>query len=256
MPEKTVLIQKEDNICTLTMNRPKFMNALNMEMIQELLEGFDRVQWDNDIKVVILEGAGENFSSGADMSTLHDTIEAPEWLEGIKRFGRLIKTMRELPQPIINKLRGVAVGGGSNLALAGDFVLASHNARFCEVFVNLGVILDGGGTYFLPRLVGPAKARELALLGNMIDGKTAASIGLIYKSVPEQDLDGEVDSLARILSQKSRQAMALIKEGLEGSLDMSIKEVLEWEASHQAVMLQSSEHKEIVKAFLKSRGKL
>jgi len=237
MAEKIVLIQKRERICTLTMNRPNRMNALNMEIIQGLQEAFDQIRTNSEIRVVVLEGAGGNFSSGADMSTLNEDIGAPEWLEGLKRFGSLIKTMRELPQPIINKLRGVAVGGGANLALAGDFVVASHNARFCEVFVNLGVILDGGGTYFLPRLVGPAKARELALLGDMIDGKTAASIGLIYKSVPEEDLDGEVDSLARTLSQKSLQAMALIKEGLEGSLDMSIEEVLEWEASHQAVML-------------------
>ncbi|MCP4667731.1 MAG: 2-(1,2-epoxy-1,2-dihydrophenyl)acetyl-CoA isomerase, partial [Deltaproteobacteria bacterium] len=153
------------------------------------------------------------------------------------------------------KVRGVAYGLGANIALAGDFVVASLDARFCEVFVNIGVILDGGGTYFLPRLVGLARAKELALLGEEISGKSAADMGLIYKSVPEEDLDRETEALAKKLAQKSPSAMALIKEGLEGSFDMSLKEALEWEAAHQAIMLQTREHKEAVESFLGSRGK-
>jgi 2-(1,2-epoxy-1,2-dihydrophenyl)acetyl-CoA isomerase len=163
--------------------------------------------------------------------------------------------MREMRQPVISKVRGVAVGGGINLALAGDFVLASHDARLCEIFVHIGAILDGGGTYFLPRLVGMAKAKELALLGDFIDGKTAADMGLIYKSVPDGDLDRETETLAKRLTKRPLSALALIKEGLEGSFDMSLNKVLEWEAAHQSVLLQSKEHKEAVKAFLKSRGK-
>jgi 2-(1,2-epoxy-1,2-dihydrophenyl)acetyl-CoA isomerase len=173
-------------------------------------------------------------------------------MKGVSRF---IRTLRELPQPIICKLRGVAYGVGSNTALAGDFVVAAHDARLCEVFVNIGVIMDGGGTYFLPRLVGLAKAREIALLGGEVDGKTGASIGLFYKSVPDEDLDREVDELAQKLAQKSPKALALIKEGLEGSLDMTLDAVLEWEASHQAIMLQTEEHKEAVRQFLGSKGK-
>ena len=160
-----------------------------------------------------------------------------------------------MPQPIIAKVRGVAVGAGANLALASDFVLASEGARFCEVFVNIGVILDAGGTYFLPRLVGLARARELALLGEMVEAKRAAEIGLIYRSLPDQDLDRETENLAQKLSQKSSLAMALIKEGLEKSLDMTLDEVLEWEAAHQSIMLQTEEHQEAVRRFLKARGK-
>lgn len=255
MSERTVLIQKKDRICTLVLNRPKVMNALNQEMIRELQEALDSVASDEAIRVVIVQGAGGNFSSGADISLFTANLTAPAWLRGMKEFGRLIRTMRELPKPIVTKVRGVAIGGGANLALAGDFVVASDDMRFCEVFVNIGVILDGGGTYFLPRLVGQAKARELALLGEVIDGKTAASIGLIYKSVPETDLDREVEALANTLSKKPLAALALIKEGLEGSLDMSLKEVLEWEAAHQSILLQTTEHKEAVRRFLEARGK-
>jgi 2-(1,2-epoxy-1,2-dihydrophenyl)acetyl-CoA isomerase len=173
----------------------------------------------------------------------------------MKRVGRIVGTIREMPQPVIIELKGVAVGGGANLALAGDFVVAADNARFCEIFINIGVILDFGGTYFLPRLVGLARARQLAMLGDEIDGKTAASIGLIYKSVPEDQLEREVDALADKLIQKSPLALALIKEGLEKSFDMSLKEALDWEAAHQSITLQTPQHREIVKLFLKAKGK-
>jgi enoyl-CoA hydratase/carnithine racemase len=255
MPEEIVLVKRKDEMCTVVMNRPHVMNALNMEALQELQKTFDEIASDESVRVVILEGAGENFSSGADMALFVENLTAPQWLGGMKLFGRLIRTMREMGQPVISKVRGVAVGGGVNLALAGDFVLASHDARLCEIFVHIGAILDGGGTYFLPRLVGLAKAKELALLGDFVDGKTAAHMGLIYKSVPDGDLDREAESLAKRLTERPSSAMALIKEGLEGSFDMSLNEVLEWEAAHQSIMLQGAEHKGAVEAFLKSRGK-
>jgi 2-(1,2-epoxy-1,2-dihydrophenyl)acetyl-CoA isomerase len=158
-----------------------------------------------------------------------------------------------MPQPVVTQLKGVAVGGGANLALTGDFVIAAENARFCEIFVNIGLIMDYGGTYLLPRLVGLAKARELAMLGNEIDGKTAAAMGLVYKSVPEVDIETEVASLTTTLAQKSPFALRLIKEGLEKSLDMSLKETLDWEAAHQSIALQTPQHKEIVQFFLDSK---
>jgi 2-(1,2-epoxy-1,2-dihydrophenyl)acetyl-CoA isomerase len=225
-------------------------------MLKELKETYEQIRSDEGIRVVVLEGVGAHFSAGADMLLLHEEHDSPERLMVMKEVSRVLRAMRELPQPIICKVRGVAYGIGINLALAGDFVIASHNARMCEVFVNIGAIMDGGGTYFLPRLVGLAKARELAMLGEEIDGKTAASIGLIYKSVADEGLDSNINELADKLSRKPKFAMALIKEGLEGSLDMSLKEVLEWEASHQSIALQTSEHKVAVREFLRSHGLL
>jgi 2-(1,2-epoxy-1,2-dihydrophenyl)acetyl-CoA isomerase len=149
----------------------------------------------------------------------------------------------------------VAVGGGANLALAADFVIAAENARFCEIFINIGAVMDYGGHYFLPRLVGLVKARELAMLGEEIDGQTAASIGLIYKSVPEDALEAQVAALAATLAQKPPLALRLIKEGLEKSFDMSIDEILDLEAAHQAIALQTPEHKEIVEMFMAMKNK-
>ena len=254
MAAKKVLIHRKEGICKLVLNRPEVLNAWNAELVDELMRAFDRAAGDEKIKVVIMEGAGGNFCSGADMALLDTGGAPPARLKMMRELRRFIRTMRQMPQPIIAKVRGVAVGAGANLALASDFVLAADDARFCEVFVNIGLILDAGGTYFLPRLVGLARARELALLGEMLDAKRAAEIGLIYRSVPNKDLDRETENLARKLSQKSLLAMAMIKEGLEMSLDMDLDEVLEWEAAHQSIMLQTEEHKEAVRRF-KARQK-
>jgi len=255
VPEQIILTEQRGQICTLTMNRPLKLNAFNFEMGQELPKVFEKIAADENIRVVVLQGAGGHFSSGADMALLSQDISAPEHLQGMKSLSRLIRTMRELPQPIICKVRGVAYGVGANLVLAGDLALAADNARICEVFVNIGVIMDGGGQYFLPRRVGLAKALELALLGEEISGREAAAMGLIHRSVPDEELDRAVETLAEKLAKKSRTALALIKEGLEGSFDRSLSEVLEWEAAHQSIMLQTREHKAAVQRFLASRKK-
>jgi 2-(1,2-epoxy-1,2-dihydrophenyl)acetyl-CoA isomerase len=231
------------------------MNAVTRDMVTELRKAFQEIGEDEHIRVVILEGAGGNFCSGADMDWLGEGKSAPEYMTIMRSISHLIRCIREIPQPVLCKVRGVAVGGGVNLALACDFVLASHNARFQEVFVHVGAGLDAGGTFFLPRLVGLAKAKELAMLGEAIDGKTAASIGLIYKSVKNEVLDGEVAALAKTLEAKSPRALASIKQGLDVSLDMSLSEVLEREAVHQSILFQTTEHKQAVKRFLKSRRK-
>jgi len=232
---KTVLVDRKDNICTLTLNRPEIMNAMNIDMIMELKTAVENVSTDENVRVLVLKGAGGNFSSGADMALLNEDISIPGWHDMLRGVGELVRTLREMPHPVITALTGVAVGGGANLALSGDFVIAADDARFCEIFIHIGAIMDYGGTYFLPRLVGLAKARELAMLGSEVDGKTAASIGLIYKSTPADQLDQEVDLLAGNLAQKPRKTLALIKEGLEKSFDMTLKQTLDWEAAHQAI---------------------
>ena len=253
MSTKPVFIEKKEQIATLVLNRPEVMNAMSKSMIRDLHDAVNEIAADDGIHVVILRGAGDHFSSGADISLFSESIAPDDWLVAMKGVGRIVKTLREMPQPVVTLLKGVAVGGGANLALAGDFVIAAENARFCEIFVNIGLIMDYGGTYFLPRLVGLAKARELAMLGDEIDGKTAAAIGLIYKSVPEDKIETEAAKLAANLAQKHPLALRLIKEGLEKSFDRSLKETLDWEAAHQSIALQTPQHKEIVQFFLDSK---
>ena len=253
MPSKPVIVEKKDKVVTLTLNRPDVMNAMSKDMIEGLWEAVKELAADENTRVVILKGAGDHFCSGADINLFAGSVPSDEWVVAMKGVGRIVKTLREIPQPVIAMLKGVAVGGGANLALAADFVVAAENTRFCEIFINIGAILDYGGHYFLPRLVGLAKARELAMLGDEIDGNTAASIGLIYKAVPEDQLETQVETLANTLAHKPPLALRLIKEGLENSFDMSLKQVLDWEAAHQSIALQTAEHKEIVKFFLESK---
>jgi len=253
MSNQVVLVEKKDRVSTLTLNRPEKKNALNLEMIGALQAEVDRISGSEEVRVLIIQGAGDAFCSGVDKSFLLEDRSASFWLDLMRRVGRLIRSLREMPQPIITKLRGVAYGAGANLALAGDFVLAADNARFRENFIHLGLVLGAGGTYFLPRLVGMAKARELAMLGEEIDGRTAAAIGLAYKSVSDEVLDLEVTDLAAGLIAKPFTALALIKTGLEKSLDESLDQILDWEAAHQAVMLQTPTHKEAVQRFLGRR---
>lgn len=256
MTGKLVLTRKKGPLAAITINRQDVMNAVNIETLNLLSGTFERLATDGDVRVITLEGAGKHFCVGADMALLNKNFDSVQWYDLLKNVvGKLILTMRTMPQPVICKVKGNAYGFGVGLALAGDFVVASDNARFCEVFVNLGVTLDGGSSYFLPRLIGMVKARELALLGGAVDGKAAASMGLIYRSVPEKSLDKEVASLAQILAAKSSQSLSSIKDALEGSFDMSLEDALEWEASHQAVFLQSAEHKATVRRFLKTHKK-
>jgi enoyl-CoA hydratase/carnithine racemase len=255
MSAKPVILSKKDGICTVLLNRPEVMNAMNSALIQELYAAFDQIINDEETKLVILKGAGDNFCSGADINLFDEGLPSHEWLRGMKFVGRIVQLIREIPQPVIAELKGVAVGGGANLALAADFIVAADNARFCEIFINIGLTLDYGGTYFLPRLVGLPKARELAMLGNEIDGKTAASIGLIYKSVALEKLEEEVAGLANSLLSKPPAGLAIIKKGLESSFNLSLKEVLDWESAHQSVMLQTPEHKAIVEMFMAEKKK-
>ena len=253
MSSEPVLVERKKTMATLTLNRPKVMNAMSRDLIMGLWDAVSELAVDESVHVVVLKGAGDHFCSGADINLFSESIPADEWVVAMKGVGRIVKTLREMPQPVITMLKGVAVGGGANLALASDFVVAADNARFCEIFVNIGLILDYGGHYFLPRLVGLARARELAMLGNEIDGQTAADIGLVYKSVAEDQLENEVETLAATLAQKSPLALRLIKEGLERSFDMSLPQVLDWEAAHQSIALQTRAHKEIVEFFLAAK---
>ncbi|MFH2130399.1 MAG: enoyl-CoA hydratase-related protein [bacterium] len=247
---ETILITKRDKICTITFNQPQAMNPMTFDYISLLDETLRTIGEDDSVRVVVLTGAGNNFSSCGSMSLLNEKHKPDAFLQNMKRVTNLVITMRGLPQPIISKVRGVAYGVGVNIALNGDFVLASHDARFCQVFINLGAVLDGGGTFLLPRLVGMVKARELAMLGDIVKGREAESIGLIYKSTADEDLDLAVESLAIELAKKPCLAMSLIKAGLNKSFDMSLNEAMNWEAVHQTVALQSPEHKKRVKAFL------
>ncbi|MBW6485508.1 MAG: enoyl-CoA hydratase/isomerase family protein [Syntrophobacterales bacterium] len=256
MSENQVLISRENGLATITINRPAVMNALTAETMSTLLAAFAEVGADPDIRVVLLQGAGGNFTTGADMSLLGASADPAQSFQFMKNTaGGLILAIKRIPQPVICKVRGNVYGYGCGLALAGDFVVAADEARFCEAFVNLGISLDGGASYFLPHLVGMAKAKELALLGDVISGKEAAALGLIYKSVPDSELDTETKLLIDRLASKSAKAMSSIKETLEKGCDTDLASALALEAYHQSTLLAGEELQAAISLFLESRKK-
>jgi 2-(1,2-epoxy-1,2-dihydrophenyl)acetyl-CoA isomerase len=254
MPEYIKDIE-EGRIGRVILDRPEIKNGWDVPLVKELAAKLMDLAVKPDIRVVVLEGSGKDFSSGADMNLFKDDLPAPVWLEGMTEVGRMIRTVRDIPQPVIAKVRGIAFGGGAGLALASDFVIAAHDARISVNFVNIGIVPDAGTTYFIPRLVGLVKAREIVLLGPVISGEKAADMGLIYKSVPLEDLDSEVTLLANNLAAKSLASTSLIKSALDWSFEKTLKEAVEWEASHQAVMTQREEIKEIGRQFFAMREK-
>jgi 2-(1,2-epoxy-1,2-dihydrophenyl)acetyl-CoA isomerase len=209
--------------------------------------------------VVVLTGTGRGFSSGGDQKRDRDTAGPQRFFDGdlgggvIERLHRCVLRLQRLARPIIGSINGVAVGAGCNIALATDLRLASDTARFGEVFTRVGLVPDGGGTYFLPRLVGTAKAMELMLLADIIDAQEALRIGLVHWVVAAEQLQSETQKLAERLAQGPTLAYGLVKTGLYQSLTMSLEDVLNMEARNQAIAARSPDRAEGVAAFREKR---
>lgn len=255
MPVEQVLFDRKNGLATITINRQQVINALTAETMAMMLTAFKEAQDDQDVRVILLQGAGGNFSAGADMTLLGASADPVESYRFMKETaGGLILAVTKSPRPVVCKVRGNAYGYAIGLALACDFVIASEEAKFCEAFVNLGIALDGGSSWFLPRLTGMAKARELALLGDAISGRQAETIGLIYKAVPDCDLDGQTEQLTNRLLSKSAGAMHSIRKALEENQGVGLEAALDLEASLQSKLLAGEELQAAVKLFLESRG--
>src|SRR5499427_6647846 len=205
MADSPVLYHRQDSIVTLTLNRPETLNAMNEAMMGELERVLIELEADTTARAVVLTGAGRAFSSGGDQKRSGESPPSffPSDLGGalIERLNRCILRMQRLPKPIVGSINGVAAGAGLNIALATDLRIASDTARFGEVFARVGLVPDGGGTYFLPRLVGTAKAMEMILLADIIDAQEALRIGLVNRVVPGEQLEQETTKLAERLAQ-------------------------------------------------------
>jgi 2-(1,2-epoxy-1,2-dihydrophenyl)acetyl-CoA isomerase len=258
MANESVLYNRHDNIATLTLNRPESLNAMNEAMMGEIERILIELETDSAVRVVVLTGAGRAFSSGGDQKR-DGTPVPPSFFEGdpggplIERLNRSILRMQRLHKPIIGSINGVAAGAGLNIALATDLRIASDTARFGEVFARVGLVPDGGGTYFLPRLVGTAKAMEMILLADILDAQEALRIGLVNRVVPAEQLAQETQKLAERLAQGPTVAYGLAKTGLYQGLGMSLEDVLNMEARNQAIAARTPDRAEGVAAFREKR---
>ncbi len=247
----TVVERDERGVVTVTLNRPDKKNAIDLEGWNELLAAFREVGDRDDDRVLILTGAGGEFCSGADLSE-EEGVERHQ-LRRMHFFGSVGLALHHLPKPSIARIDGIAAGAGLNLALGCDLIVASDRARFSEIFVRRGLSLDLGGSWLLPRLVGLHRAKELALLGEVIPAAEAERIGLVNRVVATSQLDATVEDWASRLAAGPPLALDMTKRMLNQSLTQSLEEALAVEAMAQSVNVASADTREAIRAFLEKR---
>ena len=248
----TLILERAGNgVATLTLNRPAKKNAINARMWDELLEVFAEIGESTSDRVLVITGAGDAFCSGADLA---GEAEADRHqLQRMHHFNRVGLALHAIPKPVLAKINGVAVGAGLNLALGCDLVVASDRARFSEIFARRGLSLDLGGSWLLPRLVGLHKAKELALLADILDAKEAERIGLVNRVVAHDELDAFVDDWAARLAAGPPLALAMSKRMLTNAFSVTLSEALDAEAMAQSVNVASKDTREAIAAFLEKR---
>jgi 2-(1,2-epoxy-1,2-dihydrophenyl)acetyl-CoA isomerase len=252
----SVLVSVEAGVQTLTLNRPEKLNAFNPEMHQELRRALEQALDERSIGCVLLTGAGRGFCSGQDLSERSVAPGAAPIDLSVSLgsyYNPLVRRMRELPKPIVCAVNGVAAGAGANLALACDIVLAARSASFVQSFARLGLIPDSGGTYFLPRLIGTARAMGLALLTEPLGAEKAEAWGLIWKALDDERLMPEATALARKLAAGPTKGFALLKRAIYASAGNSLDAQLDLERDLQREAGYSEEYRKAVADFMEKR---
>lgn len=243
----------DSGVATITLNRPEVYNALNDEITYELQDAFKKVAKDDDVRVVVLTGAGKAFCAGQDLKAATGE-EKRSFSESLnKRYNPLIKLMRGLKKPVIGRINGVAAGAGCSLALACDIIVMADEAYLVEVFINIGLVLDSGSSYFLPRLVGSTKAFELSTLGSKISGQDAIKYGIANRSVPLDNLNMAVSEFTDYYATAPTKSIGLIKRMLNKSGSASLDDMLQYEAYCQDIAGSSTDYREGVDAFMEKR---
>jgi len=249
----TIRLDVSDAIATITLDRPDALNALTVDMKGELLAALRTIARDRSVRSVVLTGAGRAFCAGQDLKERLQPDAAPLAVELRERYNPIIRAMRGLDQPIVGAINGVAAGAGASLAFACDIRLAAESASFVLAFGRIGLVPDSGATWFLPRLVGPAKAAELALLGTTLSATEAERIGLVARVVAGDALAAEARAAAAILAGLAPQALALTKQALQRSWSVDLDDALDDEAYRQGIAGATQDHAEGLAAFIEKR---
>jgi 2-(1,2-epoxy-1,2-dihydrophenyl)acetyl-CoA isomerase len=246
-------VEVGDAIATLTLDRPDALNSLTVGLKEALLRAFVDVGRDPAVRVVIVTGAGRAFCAGQDLRERLDPGAAPLATEIRERYNPIILAMRRLEKPIVGAINGIAAGAGASLAFACDIRIAAEGASFLLAFGRVGLIPDSGATWFLPRLVGPAKAAELAMTGEPLTAAQAERFGLVAKVVPDAELGQEARALASRLAAGAPRALALTKRALNRAAESTLEEALEYEAWLQGIAGATADHAEWIAAFMEKR---
>ena len=260
MSYENVLYEVSDGVATITLNRPDSYNALSMKMTEELVKIFTKdIPRDKSVRAVVITGTGKGFTTGADLMELQPVIHEIDITESLRNgLNTVVSAMRSLEKPIVCAVNGVAAGAGGSLALAADYRIASESASFVfAAFVNIGLVPDAGGTYLLQKLVGPAKALELALFAdgkNRVGAEQALALGVVNKVVPADDLMTETHTIASKLALMPTKAIGMTKRAMYNAItSKSLEEAMDYEAQLQKATFRTHDFQEGVAAFIEKR---
>ncbi len=240
----------------LTLNRPDKLNSITAEMAGEIQEVLKEVIYDESIRCLVLTGAGKAFCAGQNLSEITDQWEDSDFDLGNtvrENYIPIIRMLVQMGKPVVCGVNGIAAGAGANLAFACDIITASENASFVQSFGKIGLVPDSGGTYTLPRLVGPHRAKQLMMLDEELPARKAKEWGLVYEVYPEDTFESETRSLGEHLASQPTRGFALTKKALNQTFQHTLEEQLELEARLQSKAGETADFKEGVKAFLEKR---
>jgi len=259
MKFKYILLEKKEHIATVTLNRPDKLNALNEKMFDEIADALVNIGEDEDMRVLVLTGAGRAFSAGADLREEEgEQVLREQNAEAIRRNVRrssrgCIEGLQQLPQPAIAMIRGACVGAGFDLALACDIRIGSENARFMVAYTRVGMIPGQGGAWMLARIAGLPKAAELLFTGDFLSAQDAFKWGVLNKVVPDSELEQETMAMAQRIANVPPLANRINKMHLYRMLQMDLATALDFAASSQPILITSEDSQEAIRAFLEKR---
>ena len=247
MTEKVFEVQRIGAVARCSMNCPEKMNALSQATGAPMVEEISKLMGDDTVSVIVLRAEGDNFCTGSDLDLLGDNLDPAYLCALMKRINAFLLDLHQGPKIIISEVDGYALGGGLGLALASDITIATDQAKFCCGFIRIGAVPDMGVTYFLTERLGMAKAKEVALTGDIIDAGQALEMGLINRVVPREEISEAVMKLATRIAKAPPEALALTKRNLNRSRHIDLQTALDLEAHMQPLMLLSEDHKAAIK---------
>ncbi|WP_225036855.1 enoyl-CoA hydratase-related protein [Winogradskyella sp. SM1960] len=251
---KSIELKIENKIATITLNRPEVFNSFNREMALSLQSILDDCENNSEVRAIVLTGNGKAFCAGQDLKEVTDPDSNPGFKKILEEhYNPIITRIRSIKKPITGAINGVAAGAGANIALACDIVVAHEKVSFIQAFSLIGLVPDSAGTYFLPRLIGFQKAQALAMLGDKISAEDAEKMGMIYKMIPLENFEEEVEKLALKLANMPTKALGMIKELFNKSMTNTLEQQLALESKLQIEAAQSDDYKEGVAAFIEKR---
>ncbi|MDP2644516.1 MAG: enoyl-CoA hydratase/isomerase family protein [Desulfobacterales bacterium] len=250
---QNIILDEKDGVAVLTLNNPENRNPLTEETKSELISALDDVKNRSSVRVLVIAAKGSAFCAGGDVKKVGQKMTHEDIRAVMQKSQQLLLRIVNLEKPVIAAVNGDAFGMGCNLVLAADFAIASEKARFCEVFVKLGIIPDFGALYFLPRLVGLARAKEMTYLGNVIDADAAGKMGLVYQVVSHEELETASMELAGRLARMPTLAIGKAKSVLNRTFDLTLSQVLDEEVAAQIFLSHTRDYQEGMQAFKEKR---